>query len=614
MNAPRALIFVLLAAVLGVPWLLRPPAEARRALPPEQVLVVVTPHVPQIQREFARAFDLWHQRVHGTPVHVDWRQPGGTSDIMKVLDAAYAAQASAEIERRQAQDSASLRAASLTGDALIPERSMAIDVMLGGGSYEHGQLKEPLTTIRVRAWKGLAPAEIEILPPPQRLTRAALAGLKELTTDAVILGETCRVVLPTGALTGGEGALLPLAEGAASVRATADLARIDRVLTIRRSAPTSFTREQLDAWYGVNEIGAGVLYDPDQYWLGTALSGFGIVYNKDLLHRLHLPEPDSFDALGDPSLAGNVALADPRQSGSVTTTLDAILSYYGWEKGWRLLREMCGNARSFANSSPKPPIDVSHGEAAVGLAIDFYGRGQGQAVLLPGQDPSEGRVGYVDPKGATYIDADPVSVLRGGPNPVLASRFVEFCLSDEAQALWQFHALEINGVPNPRAANNPKGPDGRPMGPLNYELRRMPVRRRTYEAYSDAFVDRVNPFEVASRTRPAGWRSAIPIMMGAFGIDTWDDCRAAWRALNAARRDPSFSAPTLAEMERLFYAFPPTTTREGKTLDFSPANYKAVAAVWRDPASRSRCEIDYTSFFRANYRRIVELSRGVGPR
>src|SRR5690606_17069006 len=173
------------------------------------------------------------------------------------------------------------------------------------------------------------------------------------------------------------------------------------------------------------------------YWLGTALSGFGIVYNRDVLEELGLPEPESFDDLTAFGYFNLLALADPRMSGSVTTTYESILNNQGWDSGWRTLREMAANSRYFATSSTRPPIDVSQGDAAAGLAIDFYGRGQAQEVMAAGETAETSRVGYVDPKGAVYIDADPVSILRGGPSPELAQRFVEFLLTDEAQALWQ---------------------------------------------------------------------------------------------------------------------------------------------------------------------------------
>ena len=393
------------------------------------------------------------------------------------------------------------------------------------------------------------------------------------------------------------------------------------------SEPAGFSQSQLDEWYGENAVGAQLLYDPKQHWLGLALSGFGIVYNREVLAQLGVPEPTRFDDLADPRLRGLVILADPRQSGSVATTLDSILSNYGWDRGWGLIREICANARTFTNSAPKPPIDVSMGEAAMGLAIDFYGRGQAQAVLAPGQDPSKGRVGYVDPAGATYIDADPISILRGCPHPELARRFVEFCLTEEAQALWQFPALhnkaelqpgakyehQVNGKPVVAVipTDYPTTADGRLMGPRQYELRRMPVRRVMYEKYRHHFIDQADPFEIASKVMPAGWRDGLGIMMGAFAIDNSHVQREAWAALIRARSDAAFPPDRLAEMERLFYAFPTTTLPDGRTLEFTPETLPAIAAEWKKDATfRSRCEIAYTRFFRENYQRVIALGSG----
>lgn len=604
MKLPQILIFLALVVILGVPFALRPASDARRLEPGERPLVVITPHVPQIQEEFTKGFDRWHRRVHGKPAHIDWRQPGGTSDIQKVLDASYASEAASDLARRARTSAQSVQDAGLAGNELIGTGSMAFDIFIGGGSYEHGQLKTAPTQVRFRAWQGSAPTTIPISKPTGKLDEASLAQLKEITTDTVINGQSVRVVVPITAIEGGSPTFRPFLGDAVRIDATVDLSLVDRVFAIQRSEPAGFAQPQLDAWFGENKVGAQLLYDPQQFWIGTALSGFGIVYNREVLNRLDIPEPTSFRDLANPKLAGWVTFADPRQSGSAGTSLDAILSREGWDNGWKLLREMCANARSFTNSSPKPPIDVSHGEAAMGLAIDFYGRGQSQAIAYDG--PHGDRVGYVDPKGETYIDADPVSILRGCPNPELARRFVEFCLSDEGQALWQFHATST-----PAGANNPKAEDGKPMGPIRHELRRMPVKRSFYAAFQPAMIDQVNPFDLASDALPAGWRSSIPIMMGAFAIDNFRDLRDAWSALNAARA--SGDSARVAEMERLFYAFPDTTTPDGKTLAFTPANYKAISATWKEPGLKSRCEIEYTTFFRNTYRKVVELGNAAPP-
>jgi ABC-type Fe3+ transport system substrate-binding protein len=512
----RVFIVVAFLVILGVPLLLRPSESDRQTDPDASTLIIITPHVAQIREEFAAAFSEWHRRVHGTPVRIDYRTPGGTSEIIRQL---------------QAQYNVAIRAGHIAADGSCVPGAVPVDLMFGGGSFDHGRLKS------------------------------------------------------------GEGVTVTVTEpdGSTVVR------------NLSMSIPAGFTREQLDEWFGENRIGSETLYDPDQHWMGTALSSFGIVYNKDILARLGLPEPTRFEDLADPRLAGWVGLADPRQSGSVTTAMDAILSAKGWDAGWRLLREMSANTRYFTNSSTKPPLDVSQGEVAAALAIDFYGRAQAQALARPGQDPSSVRVGYVDPRGSVYVDADPISLLRGGPNPQVARRFIEFCLTEEAQALWQFPALS-----NPLSESNPVGESGRRMGPARYELRRLPVRRVMYARYADHLIDRVDPWELASPTRPAGWRAAIGIMMGAFAIDTAHEQRRAWTALNRARNRPGFPPEALARMEALFYAWPATPIG-GREVEFTRENYAAIRSQWRDPAMLARCISRYTIFFRDAYRRVVEI-------
>lgn len=563
-----------------------PAAKAR-------TLVIVTPHVEQIREEFAAAFSRWHQRKFNEPVTIDWRIPGGTSDIIKAFDAQFTAAASA---------------GRIGPDGLAAPGAVGYDLFFGGGSYEHSKMRER-----------------HVFTAP------------------------------------GEG-------GGADGK--------PRTIEYRWGRPAGFDSDWLQQVYGENKIGIQNLYDPEQYWLGAALSGFGIVYNRTIVRELGLPFPESFADLCDPRYAGLLSLADARQSGSITTTYDSILNKEDWDRGWRILREMSGNARLFASASTKPPVDVSQGDAAAGLAIDFYGRGQGQYVLAPGQSPDDGRVGYVDPRGATYIDADPVSIVNGANDFELARRFVEFVLTDEAQALWQFPSAR-----DPLSASNPVGEDGRKMGPAVYELRRMPVRRVMYQKYREHFIDRTNPFESAADVPTRGYRPAIAPLMAAFGIDTSDDCRAAWKALNRARQGAAagtFNPDTLTEMERLFYAMPEhqllprsiwwpadlttdlskdairelekrrVTTFDAldkqladaastsklapavlddwrrlaaraaqapaqpQTVTLSQETFRAVrndTDSWKDPEHGKRSLIAYTEFFRDAYRRVVDLER-----
>lgn len=632
---PKIIIGVLLALILGVPFVLRPAqTRSKTAVGPTATLVIVTPHVPQIQFEFAAGFERWYARTYQEQVRIDWRQPGGTGDIIKQLSAQYASRCAEVIEEWRSSSPERLRNPDLDLTDAFPPGTVAFDLMMGGGSFDHSRLRNPNTgAYWFKPYDGQGERRVRVTA--RGVLDAATVALERqiiayVQADPASADAPILVRIPIGAIVGPGGAmeaLVPLiaaskleqvkhdtskqdsgessASGPGTVELTLNLSLLERQASVSISMPAGFSQAELTAWYGENALGSGLLYDPEQYWLGTAISGFGIVFNRDVLKDLGLPEPVSFEDLADGRLAGWVVFADPRQSGSVATTIDAILSYYGWEKGWRLLREMCANTRYYTNSAPRPPMDVSQGEAAAGLCIDFYGRSQSQSVLLAGQSADESRVGYVDPKGATYMDADPISLLRGGPNPALAKRFIEFVLSEEGQALWQFPALSHSGATtNPPLAG---GTNGERMGPQRSELRRMPVRRVMYEKYYDHLVDKVNPFEVASPTKPAGWRDTIGVMMGAFAIETADDQYAAWAALRAARADPSFAPAQLAEMDSLFHSWPTTIMPDGAELAFEPRHVKAITTAWKDGTFKSACEVRYLRFFQSNYRRIVAI-------
>lgn len=506
MKTQVIVIGMLLLVVLGVPFVLSAGKAKTAHDANARTLIIVSPHVPQIRDEFARGFSDWHQREFGEAVSIDFRTPGGTSEIRKQLEALF----KDSVKQMLATDPA-----SVSDGAMLPEGTIAFDIMFGGGSYDHTLVKNGVSV------------------------------------DAK--GTT---------------------------------------ISVPMSRPAAFTQQELDTMFGENKIGPQELYDPEQYWIGTALSSFGIVYNRDVFAKLQLPEPTAFVDLTQPALWGWIALADPRQSGSITTTFDSILGNEGWEDGWRTLRGMCGNTRYFTNSSTKPPIDVSQGEAAAGLAIDFYGRGQAQVVKDSGGGD---RVGYSDPAGAVYVDADPVSIINGGPDYELAMRFVRYCMTDEAQALWQFDTS---------LDDNPIGSDGEPMGPRWHALRRMPVKRSMYTQYFDQFIDPVDPFEIVSDVKNPGWRTGVQVMMGCFGIDIANECRMAYRALHEAKASGKFSDAEIAELDALFYAFPETEI-DGQMVPFTPETFRTVRNAWREPKRQAQLEIEYTAFYRSNYKEIV---------
>ncbi|MDB5298237.1 MAG: iron transporter substrate-binding protein [Phycisphaerales bacterium] len=477
----RYFFIILFLVVLVAPFLLRlmvgggGDGNAARRQSPRR-LVVMTPHSEGIRREFQDGFSDWLKSRNEPDVFIDYRNlGGGANDIVKYFDA---------------------------NASLYPStKTFGIDLVWGGGDYLFDeQLKKP----------------------------TSFPG-----------GYLQKVALPPGVL---------------------------------------------KAAYPTPDIGGVPLYDEGGCWFGTALSAFGIVYNKDVLRTRGLPEPKTWADLADPRYQGWLVLADPSRSASVKTAFMTIVersmadaweadaaaqakhadlkkqqaaaeaandakaaaghkaaayAVYqaamdpGWRRGMGLIRQIASNTRVFTDNSASVPGTVGSGDAAAGMAIDFYGRTEVQSV---GAD----RVGYVEPAGATIVNPDPIAVVRRDDTDspaardqlALAVKFVEFILSEPGQRLW-----------NTRA--------GAPGGPRETALYRRPIVRSAYGDTTN-FTDRVNVFEVAgSFNTRRDRRDTNPILaelIQASCLDLLDELKDTRRAILAS--------PRAAELDARLGTFP----------------------------------------------------------
>jgi iron(III) transport system substrate-binding protein len=88
MHWSRLILASILAILIGVPVLIAPPRQVAPS-GDASTLVIFTPHHESIRQEFKRAFEAWHLRTYGTSATLAWATPGGTSEIRKMLEAAY---------------------------------------------------------------------------------------------------------------------------------------------------------------------------------------------------------------------------------------------------------------------------------------------------------------------------------------------------------------------------------------------------------------------------------------------------------------------------------------------------------------------------------------------
>ncbi len=504
-RAIQIVVVLLLALVLGVPFLLRPKVEGSAAKPGDR-LIIYSPHNEQIRYEFARAFNAKRMREGKTAIDFDWRSSGGASDLRKEVSSQFTGLARKGLE----------------------DQGIGADLFFGGGDFEHNQLARGVT-----------------------------------------------VELPDG-----------------------------KKKPVLIAVPVGLSEEALKEAFPEAALAGVQLYHPKQLWVGVVLSSFGIIYNNDYLKMINKPAPHTWGDLADPGYMQAVALADPGHSGSIAVTYHTIIQQYGWVEGWASFRRIAANARYFTSSASKVPVDVSSGEAAAGMCIDFYGRFQVGAI-------GEGRLGYIDPPKVTAITPDPITILRGAPHLDLAREFCAWLITKEGQRLW------VTKV-------------GAPDGPEKYELRRFPVRRDLYTTSEMAnWTDQENPFQIASPILPGTpnyFRLITPISH-AIAIDIHDDLRAAWAMLNKSKNHPKYK-----EMVMLFDAMPEDLTIQWPSEDCAK-DWRAILADKKDPRNAAVVKalaafvgklddrykqepeamvadrLRWTLFFRQNYRDVVKMGK-----
>lgn len=519
------LVLLALAALVAIPFALKP----RQSLlaDADDTLVVITPHNEAIRYEFSRAFADYYRETTGRTVRMDWRMPGGTSEIARYLQGEFFA-AFAAFWRGQ-------------GRAWTPEVQVAFD--------------NPRIELPVHAAEDT---------PAQAARRAFLNSGVGMGVDVFFGGGAFDFDIQARA-----GRLVDAGVG-----------------------------ERHPEWLGAipQAVSGEAFRDPEGRWVGAAISSFGICWNADSLEALGVNAPPAQWAdLADPRFRGQVALADPTKSGSAAKAFEMILQQQmaervrddadepralaeGWIEGLRLIQKISANARYFTDSASNVPVDVSQGDAALGMCIDFYGRSQSEAVRVG----STSRLHYLTPAGGSSFGVDPIGILRGAPHRRVAEHFVDFVLSMEGQKFWNFRT-------------------GTPGGPVRHALRRLPVRRELYAPEFAAFRSdpEVFPYEEARAfAYHPEWTGSlfktISFIIRVLCLDPHEELVAAWEALCAA-------------------GFPPEAMR--RFSDLGAVDYRRAREEIRpilagaDPLGEVRLAKQLGDHFRKQYREAAELAR-----
>jgi ABC-type Fe3+ transport system substrate-binding protein len=375
---------------LVVPFALRPAREAEST--GARRLVVLTPHNEAIRYEMGRGFQRYLRARGQAEVHIDWRNPGGSSELARYLSSEYRsaferyflAKSGHRLSERGAMAFANAKQSPNGDDEAAQARRLfldsnvgiRIDLLFGGGSYEF-------------------------------VTHAAAGRF----VDSGVMASQPQ-------LFGQQG--IPQTVGGVPYW------------------------DKLGRWVGVCVSAFGICYNREalgRLGIERAPTRWSDLTDARLAGHIALVDPSksgsagkAFEMMLQQAMSEALARAGAPAAGS---SEEAAALARGFDDGLRLIRKLAGNSRYFADQASKVSQDVQSGSAAVGTCIDFYGRFDSDH---PGP---EQRLGFALPEGGSAMDSDPIALLRGAPSPDLGKSFIEFVLSPEGQAVWSYK----RGVP-----------------------------------------------------------------------------------------------------------------------------------------------------------------------
>jgi len=368
----------LVAVVLALPFVLRP--QQNLLADADDTLVVISPHNEAIRYEFTRAFAEKYRAETGRTVRLDWRTPGGGSEIARYIKSEFY-NAFENYWRSQ-------------GNAWTPEVIGAFD--------------NPKVT------PAASPAGDT---PAQAARRAFLDSGVGIGIDVMF----------------GGGSFDFIQQADAGRLVAGDVMRRHPEWFSEQSIPQSVSGEPFydpkGRWIGAALSSFGICYNTDSLRrLGVASPPTGW---EDLANPVYFNEV----ALTDPSKSGSAAKAFEMILQQKMQQAGEEHLGEGWTAGLNLIQAAAANARYFTDAAGRAPMDVAAGDAAIGMCIDFYGRFQSEFVAGP---DGASRLVYVTPEGGSSVGVDPIAIIRGAPNREVAEKFVDFVLSIEGQKLWNF--------------------------------------------------------------------------------------------------------------------------------------------------------------------------------
>ena len=209
---------------------------------------------------------------------------------------------------------------------------------------------------------------------------------------------------------------------------------------------------------------------PDNKYYGFSTNFQAFIVNTKMMPAEKAPQ--TWSDLAKPEYKGKIVMANPAQSGSAYSQMQQILQLYNWD----LMDKIIGTA-TFVTSSRLAYQNIAKGEAPVGLTSEFN--------IVASQ--AEGfPVVAIYPKDGTALINDASGIVKGGPNPDNAKKFLDFVNSKRAHQM----IVEIDKRRSARSDVPPPAglPDAQTLKTFPYDNKSAAtMRKANLERFDKAF-------------------------------------------------------------------------------------------------------------------------------
>lgn len=320
------------------------------------------------------------------------------------------------------------------------------------------------------------------------------------------------------------------------------------------------------------KVGDYPINDPEGFYRGQALAGYGLMWNTRYLQAHKLPVPKEWIDLTKPVYFGHVATSSPSRSGTTHLTFETILQGEGWDKGWTQILQIAGNSAQITERSFGVPDGVQNGQFGIGLVVDFFGLAAKSSGF-----PTD----FAYPSVTAIVPAN-IAVIAGAKSPEAGKRFMQYTLSDEGQLLL-----------------------------LDPKISRLPVLKETYARAPKGYP---NPFDGSIQAKvkfdsdlSQNRYYVVSSLFDQAITFRHKELAAATQAIHEAqKRLGTRASPQLEEAKKLAWTVP-VTEQQAK----DPELLRTFAAKKGDDAAvkrKTQIEEEWSSKAKANYIRAAELA------